>query len=102
MRLQTLLPATLFAQSTFAIYYCCFEIQSANPIWNKVSKIFDNIDDEVWYPRVDSDCNIEITKRKATSCAGWKGKVLDNTCREFGALKTLGPVIAKECEHRAG
>ncbi|KAE9982566.1 hypothetical protein EG327_005814 [Venturia inaequalis] len=94
MHLQTLLPAILFAQSSFG-FYCCYQIQSKFE-WNRVNKFVSSEDNVPWYPRPGSNCKIAIQKTGG-SCATWTWQIIQNSCTDFNPIKHIGPVDAKQC-----
>ncbi|KAE9968933.1 hypothetical protein EG327_010874 [Venturia inaequalis] len=94
MRLQTLVPAILFAQSTLA-FNCCMQIRSKSGI-NKASNIYSSADNKLWEPSPAIDCTLVIYK-DGNSCATWKSKIAVG-CDLFKPVGFIGAVDGKECQ----
>lgn len=110
MHFQTLLPAILFAQSSFA-YYCCFQLyytQLQTIVQSLLTIIYSKgqggLNDialfhrsgglELW-TTVD-DCKILISKGGA-NCAAWKWRKVGSTCSNLEPMAYLGVAPSDHC-----
>ncbi|RDI85314.1 hypothetical protein Vi05172_g4690 [Venturia inaequalis] len=92
MHLLTLLPALLFAQSSFA-YYCCFEVTSKVSS-RKFASFFESGFTEPWFP--EPDCELKVIKTGYTKCSQWRSTV-KGLCRGLAPIATHGVVTADHC-----
>ncbi|KAE9961671.1 hypothetical protein EG327_003374 [Venturia inaequalis] len=72
MHLQTLLPAILFAQTSFAgnsPYYCCVQYETSVHA-KGFARYFLNGGTENWKPQLNRACQIELTKT-GEDCGKW-------------------------------
>ncbi|KAE9975271.1 hypothetical protein EG327_008504 [Venturia inaequalis] len=96
MKFQTLLPAILFAQSSFA-YECCFEIVGAHGFFSSAESLKSG-GLQVWRPFGDTTppCEIMIAKTGA-SCKEWKYSMAQKTCSEAKPLIHVGVTTKQKC-----
>ncbi|KAE9972371.1 hypothetical protein EG328_005063 [Venturia inaequalis] len=94
MHLQTLLPAILFAQSSFA-YYCCFEIGNlgSDKHYNKVM-LSGGV--ESWYPQ--TNCGVAVVKN-GDGCAAWTSRIFFGSCIGLVPIGKRGVVPWDRCRN---
>ncbi|KAE9962817.1 hypothetical protein EG328_012012 [Venturia inaequalis] len=102
MRLQALVPAILFAQSTLALYYCCFQIRSKK-LWTKVSRQDTPGCSKTGRLLTKSSGSLRaetigyvLIYKDGTSCASWHTQLITG-CADFQPLSHVGVVAATEC-----
>ncbi|KAE9967354.1 hypothetical protein EG328_008274 [Venturia inaequalis] len=91
MRLQTFLPAIIFAQSSNAVYWCCYKFQATVTFTQYVSS------GGVGRWTIGSGCLIRIDKT-GPNCGSWKSELVGKTCDGLGEVKSYGVVAAGECK----
>ncbi|RDI84344.1 hypothetical protein Vi05172_g5755 [Venturia inaequalis] len=92
MHFPILLPAILFAQTSFA-YHCCYAMTPPNNN-NVVAKIFSSGGKENWSP--EAYCVVEIDKT-GRSCGDWSSRIINNSCISLKAFTVFGPAAASVC-----
>ncbi|KAE9982760.1 hypothetical protein EG328_010624 [Venturia inaequalis] len=95
MHLQALLPAILFAQSSFASYFCCVQVETIGG--GRVSKFIESGHNEVWQARID--CGVDITKSGALGCNQWKAQIVDGWCPSLSPTTNVGVAPAGNCRY---
>ncbi|KAE9976475.1 hypothetical protein EG328_002591 [Venturia inaequalis] len=98
MKFQTLLPAVLFAQSSFA-YECCFEITGAQGFFSSAETLKSG-GLQVWRPfgDIQPPCEIMIAKVGAT-CKDWKYSMAQKTCADAKPLIHVGVTSKSKCQN---
>ncbi|TID22741.1 hypothetical protein E2P81_ATG01871 [Venturia nashicola] len=94
MRFQTLLPAILFAQSSYA-YTCCFVFLADNAS-NSNSKTMTSGSYEYWNPALG--CEILVYKHGPT-CKQWTFTQVKDTCKNpaIGRIAYIGIADPTNC-----
>ncbi|KAE9965597.1 hypothetical protein EG328_009527 [Venturia inaequalis] len=95
MYFQTLLPAILFAQYSFA-YTCCFEFVGKG-YYDNFAENLNSGSVQVWQPYGSSDCQIMVNKSGKT-CADWKYSIAQNSCAKAKPFKHIGVTTANKCK----
>ncbi|RDI82934.1 hypothetical protein Vi05172_g7214 [Venturia inaequalis] len=99
MQFQTLLPAILFAQSTFA-YTCCFEIRGTGN-YALFHSNMPNGGIQVWRPWGSNECEMMVNKSGAT-CKDWKYSIAQNSCNHLKPFKHIGTTGEATCKYTGG
>ncbi|KAE9973409.1 hypothetical protein Vi05172_g8844 [Venturia inaequalis] len=98
MQFQTLLPAILFAQSSFA-YTCCFEYVGKGDF--AYAEYLGSGGLQVWRPTGSPTCEIMINK-SGKSCADWKHSIAQNSCASSRPYRHIGVTEAGMCSSTYG
>ncbi|KAE9994765.1 WD repeat-containing protein 5 [Venturia inaequalis] len=95
MHLQTLLPAILFAHSSFASYYCCFEIAPEEPALRYAHFHLSGGSETLL---LSPGCAIKITKT-GKDCSKWQSRILANGCPYLSPMTSIGVAPESHCHH---